>query len=181
MIGVPGRLHGGNRNNDGCSSVDQRSAEPIGQEWKAWQLENGSRRALIGGDGGLVRGIDGCDVRRQPERQALVIRASSNTYSVVIAQQVTRERSSRAIGHHGPMNGEHGKNEHARVDDRHLFRIVAWLEQASPPHWRGWVWHIDPDARVVLKQSPFDGIEAAFDIIRDRLGAKPPPPRDDDG
>jgi hypothetical protein len=77
------------------------------------------------------------------------------------------------------MNGEHSKNKQARTDDRHLFRIVAWLEQTSPPHWRGWVWHIDPHAQVVLKQSPFDGIEAAFDIIRDRLGAKPLP-RDDD-
>lgn len=139
-----------------------------------------TRRAIIAEDGELFCGIDGCDVRRQPERETLVIRASSTTYSAVIAQQGKRDRFSRAIGHNGPMNGEHSKNEHARVDDRHLFRIVAWLEQASPPHWRGWVWHIDPHARVVLKQSPFDGIEAAFDIIRDRLGAKPLP-RNDDG
>jgi len=77
------------------------------------------------------------------------------------------------------MIEEQTDKEQTQIDDRHLFRIVAWIEQVSPPRWRGWVWHIDPHAQPIMRQSAFNDIESAFDIIREQLGAQSAPGNDD--
>ncbi|MGR9130575.1 hypothetical protein [Rhizobium leguminosarum] len=78
------------------------------------------------------------------------------------------------------MNRERTNKDQAQVGDRHLFRIVAWIEQASPPRWRGWVWHIDSHAQTIMRQSAFDDVEGAFDIIREQLGTQSLPGTEDE-